>query len=130
VPARHCSIRLTRRYRAAPAEVWRALTESESLGRWLDPHFKAALEPGAVLELGPPGDGRITGSVRALEQERLLELDWEANGDVSVVRFELAADGAGTVLVLDHRLIDEPAGMAYMARWTRALDRLDTEIEP
>jgi hypothetical protein len=46
------------------------------------------------------------------------------------VRFELAGDGAGTLLVLDHRLIDEPAGMAYMARWTRALDRLDTEIEP
>jgi hypothetical protein len=101
------------------------LTESDSLRRWLDPSLEISLEEGAGFGLG-----RIAGRVRSLEPQRLLELDWDTGGDASVVRFELRTDGTETVLVLDHERVEESAGMTYMRQWTRALDRLGTEIEP
>jgi uncharacterized protein YndB with AHSA1/START domain len=71
----------------------------------------------------------IPGKVRARRPPRLLELLWEGDGDASVVRFELTEDERGTVLVLDHSLIDEAVGMAYLQRWRQSLDRLDIEVE-
>jgi uncharacterized protein YndB with AHSA1/START domain len=103
-------VRFTRRYGARPDVVWRALTEPESLRRWLDPR------------------GEITTNVRTIEPERVLELDWDVSGDRSIVRFELAVDGDQTVLVLDHRLLDERVGMTYMRLWDGALARLDEEL--
>jgi uncharacterized protein YndB with AHSA1/START domain len=102
------------------------LTESDSLRRWLDPHCDVQLEEGASFEIGAAS---LSGRVRTVEPQRLLELDWDLGRDRSIVRFELAADGNGTVLVLDHELIEESAGMAYMRQWTNALARLDRELE-
>lgn len=42
-----------------------------------------------------------------------------------VVRFELRPDGKGTVLALDHRLIDAKVGMRVMSLWESHLARLD-----
>jgi uncharacterized protein YndB with AHSA1/START domain len=127
---RHCEMRLTRRYDAAPREVWRALTDRASLGRWLARVVDADLVVGGALVLALPGDGgRIDARVREVEAERVLELDWSHAGqeERSVVRFELSADGDGTLLVLDHRRSDERLGMAYISRWSRALERFDRE---
>jgi uncharacterized protein YndB with AHSA1/START domain len=100
-----CELRFTRRYDATPAEVWAALTEPESIARWLGP---------------------VPTRVRESEPERLLELDWEPPGDEpSVVRFELIATASGTQLVLDHRRVNLAQGGLYMERWTPALRRLD-----
>jgi uncharacterized protein YndB with AHSA1/START domain len=105
-----CAVRLTRRFAAAPAEVWAALTESDSLRRWL-------------------GEGewaRLGAQERESEPERLLVLDWRPAGEnASLVRLELTPDGDGTILVLDHSVIDEVLGMAYVQRWTESLDRLE-----
>jgi uncharacterized protein YndB with AHSA1/START domain len=127
VAAGGCSVRFTRRYAASPHEVWAALTEPDSLRRWLDPGCEISVEEGASFGIG---DDRIVGRVRAVEPQRLLELDWDTRGDPSVVRFELTSDGTGTVLVLDHERIEESEGMTYMRRWTQALGRLDKEIAP
>ena len=101
-----CEVRFTRRYDATPAEVWAALTEPESIARWLGP---------------------VPTNVRAAEPERLLELDWLPAGDEpSVVRFELVArEGGGTQLVLDHRRINAVLGGPYSERWFNTLQRLD-----
>lgn len=102
-----CEVRFTRYYEATPTEVWAALTEPDSLARWL-------------------GDEAKVGRVRQVERERLLELDWlESGSEASVVRVELRRDGGGTVLVLDHRRIDALVGMRTMAWWGRQLERLD-----
>jgi uncharacterized protein YndB with AHSA1/START domain len=126
----HCEVRVTRRYDAAPAEVWDALTDPASLGRWLARAVDVQLEAGGAFVLALPGDGGlIDARVRELQAPHVLELDWRhADEDRSIVRFELAPDGDGTVLVLDHRRIDEPVGMAYITRWSGALDRLDREL--
>jgi uncharacterized protein YndB with AHSA1/START domain len=103
VTAERCSLRLTRRYAAAPDDVWSALTAPESVERWLRP------PTGVELREVRPG--------------RVLELDWP---DASVVRLELSADGDGTILVLDHSRIEATRGMRAMRRWTEALSRLET----
>jgi uncharacterized protein YndB with AHSA1/START domain len=103
-----CSARFTRRYAQAPDEVWRALTEPESLARWLRPGFDV---PQTEVEPG-----------------RVLELDWRPPGEEpSVVRIELSPDGAGTVLVLEHARIEAARGMVAMRFWVGALAGLPLE---
>lgn len=110
---RTCELRLTRHYDAPPAEVWAALNEPASLARWLGPMAAA-----------------VSGNVRALEVDRFLEVEWSPPDETpSLVRFELHADGDGTVLVLDHRRIDARAGMRAIARWERHLNRLDVLLD-
>jgi uncharacterized protein YndB with AHSA1/START domain len=100
-----CSVRLTRRYADAPAEVWKALTEPRSLARWLRPGFE--ISPSEV------------------EPGRVLELDWQPPGEEpSLVRIELGADGEGTMLVLDHSRIEARSGMGAIQFWTGTLRRL------
>ena len=120
----NCEVRITRRYQADPAEVWAALTEPTSLSRWLGRAGKIELSPGGAFEL-ELGSSALDVRVRHVEPGRVLELDWRfGNEQPSVLRFELSEDGAGTVLVLDHRQIEEPVGMAYMERWTASFRRL------
>jgi uncharacterized protein YndB with AHSA1/START domain len=124
-----CELRLTRRYEASPAEVWRALTEPASIARWLATPVDVQLVAGGTFELALPDDSRIDARVRELEPERVLELDWRHAGEQrSVVRFELRAEDGGTVLMLDHGRIEAPLGMAYISRWSGVLARLDAEV--
>ncbi len=119
-------MRLTRYYRASPAEVWAALTETSSIARWLGPVHDLDLAPGGGFELKLDSGAGLLARVRAVETERLLELDWAAPGEKpSVVRFELTPKGEGTVLALDHRLIDARVGMRAMSRWETHLTRLN-----
>lgn len=98
-----CALRLSRRYDAAPAEVWTALSD---LDRWLAP-------PDGV-------------TVRRAEPERRLELDWRPHGEPpSEVVVELRAEGTQTVVVIEHTQIDATHGMSYIAAWGRALDRFE-----
>jgi hypothetical protein len=98
-----CAVRLTRRYYTSPEEVWRALTERESVERWL---------------------GAVDAQLREVDPGRILELDI---GD-SVARIVLRPDGDSTILVLDHERIPAEAGMRFTRRWTTALERFAREV--
>ena len=121
---------MTRYYDAAPDEVWAALTQPDSVARWLAAPGEIDLSAGGSFELRL-NDGHTLGArVRAVEPARLLELDWDDVGEEpSVVRFALKSDGDATVVVLDHRRVNSRLGMRYMRRWTRHLDRLDVLVE-
>ena len=122
-------MRLTRYYRASPREVWAALTHAGSIARWLAPVGDVDLSRGSSFELQLNGGAAVRAQVRAVEVERLLELDWAPQGEEpSVVRFELEPDGEGTVLALDHRRIDARAGMRAMRLWEQHLGRLDAVV--
>jgi uncharacterized protein YndB with AHSA1/START domain len=98
-----CALRLSRRYDAAPGEVWTALSD---LDRWL----------------APPDGVRV----RRAEPERRLELDWRPPGEPpSEVVVELRAEGAQTVVVIEHTQIEATRGMGYIAAWGRALERFE-----
>jgi|SRR5215218_2040640 len=98
-----CALRLTRRYDAGPDEVWRALTEPESMARWL---------------------GAADVRLRPVEPERVLELELPD----SVARIELTPDGDRTVLVLNHERIPAAVGMRFAQRWTTTLARFGREL--
>lgn len=107
-----CEVRLTRRYDASPDEVWAALVDAESAGRWL----------------APSADTWLRG-LREVERGRVLEVDWRRGDEApSVVRVELVADGGGTKLVLDHRRVAAALGMRYIGRWTAALARFEERL--
>jgi uncharacterized protein YndB with AHSA1/START domain len=118
-----CELRLTRRYDATPAEVWEALTDAGSIGRWLAPAVDVDLAPGGAFVLANGVDARVV----EVEPGRVLELDWRVGAEQpSVVRFELREDDrGGTVVELGHARIEAPLGMMYISRWSRALDRLE-----
>jgi uncharacterized protein YndB with AHSA1/START domain len=129
---RRVSVRLTRRYDAPPAEVWAALTEPESIGRWLARPRRVELAAGGAFELQFTDDEatRLDARVTALEPERLLELDWHYPGErPSLVRIELAPDDDGTLLVLDHLRLEERLGQGYATGWTHHLERLESIVE-
>jgi uncharacterized protein YndB with AHSA1/START domain len=125
-----CEVRLTRYYGAPPDEVWAALTERDSLARWLGRPREIDVQSGGAFELQVDGEA-VNGRVRSVEPARLLELDWTAAGEEpSIVRFELNADGdGGTVLVLDHRRIAATIGMRYLTQWSSWFKRLDALVE-
>ena len=107
------SLRLTRYLDAAPADVWSALTDPASVSRWL----------------GTPAVAALAGRARTVEPGRVLEVEWNYPGEPpSIVRFELVPDEEGTMLVLDHRRLDERLCMTYAGRWERSLDRLDMAL--
>ena len=82
-----------------------------------------------ALSFESVGGGRVEARVREIEPGQVLELDWRYGGEEpSIVRFELSEDGEETVLVLEHSRIDESLGMAYIARWTGAVERLGERI--
>ena len=105
------ALRFTRRYPASIEEVWRALTDPEAILRWL----------------APPDE--VETQIRTVEQGRVLELDWHRRGERdSLVRLELAADDAGTVLVLDHSRLDARVCMGYFGFWAPRLDRFGETV--
>jgi uncharacterized protein YndB with AHSA1/START domain len=124
-------IRFERRYDAAPAEVWSALTEPERLGRWLaDAELDLRVGGDYVLRFSGDDESQVTrGQVLALEPERLLELSWLYPGENdTIVRFELEPDGDGTILVLDHRGLPAEAAPGYGGGWHAHLDSLEAHL--
>ena len=103
------SVRLTRRYAASPQEVWAALTEPESVARWLGRSV--------------PGETRVT------ELERSLEIDWRPKGErPSLVRVDISPLEGGTRLVLEHMRLDERRCMRYGTAWTHAVEQLQRVV--
>jgi uncharacterized protein YndB with AHSA1/START domain len=125
-----CEVRLTRHYRAAPDEVWAALTDPDSLRRWLAAPVEIDLRSRGSFRLQLSERERMDGRVRAVEPPRTLELDWMRTGEEpSIIRFVLSPERDGTEFVLQHLRIEAQIGMRYMAVWERRLRAFDAEVE-
>ena len=115
------ALRFERRLAHAPERVWRAVTEPAELAQW----FVAPV--GWTPELGETFEGAgQSGEITALEAPRLLAWSW---GEERYA-FEIAADGAGCVLVFTH-VFDPSYGPAaqHAAGWETYLDRLDALLD-
>jgi uncharacterized protein YndB with AHSA1/START domain len=124
------AVRLERHLSDPPEVVWKALTEREQLRSWFPSDVIVSggrWEVGAAITFPfPPEviDLTLTGEVLEVDEPNVLAFTW---GD-DTLRFELAADGGGTRLVL----VDElPADSAARnaAGWEQCLDRLQG-LEP
>jgi uncharacterized protein YndB with AHSA1/START domain len=121
------AVRFSRRLAHPPEKVWRALTEDEHLLAWFPTTIDGPREAGASLEfrfrdleLAP-----MQGEIVSWQPPRLLEFTWGED----LLRFELAPDGEGTLLVLTASL-DEIGKVARdSAGWHMCLDQLVGELQ-
>lgn len=116
-------VRFVRRLAHPRERVWRALTDDEHLAAWFPTTVVGERRTGAPAQFGFPDAGTppFEGRFLAVEPPEVLELDW--GGDL--LRFDLAADGAGTVLTLTTVLADRGTGARTAAGWHVCLDALE-----
>jgi len=120
------TLRFTRRLPHPPGKVWRALTEPDHLAAWFPTTVDGERAAGAALSFTfpdlamPPMDGAML----AYEPPTLLALTW---GD-ETLRFELTADGDGTLLSFTASFDELGKGARDAAGWHSCLDRLGYDL--
>lgn len=132
-------LRLERRFAAAPEKVFAFVTETAHLiDWWLPPgtsmgdHALDLSRPGpwhCVMIHPQRGEFRMAGEVRELDPPRRVVLTMNVpgvEGDDSVVRFELAPDGAGgTRFTLVQSGLSEEMAEHGKRGWAGPLDQLE-----
>jgi uncharacterized protein YndB with AHSA1/START domain len=118
------AVRFERTYDATPEEVWAAVTEPESIRRWL--FADAVVEPraGGAFRLVWSENESAGGAVLAWEPPKVLEVEWNEGEDRTILRIEIAASNGGAVLVLDHRNLTPDIAIGLGAGWHSHLDAL------
>ena len=137
------SLALVRNLDAAPAKVWRALTEPEMLKRWMAPDdaFKVPVAEAQVrvggryhiVMISPDGEEHdVSGVYREIVPNRKLVYTWAWKTTPErepVVTIELRAAGSGTELTLRHeQFADEEARNRHEHGWKGCLARLERAV--
>jgi len=91
------------RYPHPPERVWQALTDRAELAAWLMPNDFSAREGARFrLDARPEHAEPFECEVLEIEPLRRLRTRWTVAGQPTTVTFELEADGAETVLRVEH----------------------------
>ena len=134
---------------AAPVEVvFEACTRSDLLARWFSPHAFETCEVEADVRaggrfafrmLGARGTYAAEGVYREITPPTRIVLTWRwtkgppeelPDGVISLVTFELAPDGDGTVLTLTHEgLLDQATADNHATGWSESLEKLGRLLE-
>ncbi|MDC7121328.1 SRPBCC family protein [Cellulomonas fimi] len=127
------TVRFERRYATDVDDLWTCLTEPGRVARWLGPLYGDLRVGGAYeLRMGddvPDADQNATGEVLVCDRPHRLEVTWVFPDETStLVTAELRADGDGTVLVLEHRDLQEAAARGYGGGWHACLDQLEDHV--
>jgi uncharacterized protein YndB with AHSA1/START domain len=108
---------LTEEYPHPPHRVWRLLTESTQIERWLMPNdFVPEVDRSFTMTTAPaPGfDGIVRCKVLELDPPRRMRWSWRAGSVDSTVTFELAPIVSGTRLTLRHEGF---RGLPHLLPW-------------
>ena len=121
-----------RRLEQPPDVVWRALTDPRELSMWY--MTKAVIdsrEGGAVDFISRPSSRHVTGRILTWDPPRVFEHEWKVaprgempSGEDAVIRWELRADGDGTVLHLEHRRLSRDTALGFAPGTHAFIDRL------
>ena len=124
------TIRFERRLPYPIEAVWTALTDPAQRGRWLgpttiDPRLGGRIETVAEGPPVPPQHRSIAGRILAWDPPRLFEHEWHQSiiGE-TVVRYELQADGDGTLLRFSHSGLRPRDAEGFIPGTHAYLDRL------
>src|ERR1700743_3701125 len=115
----------TRRLAHPREKVWRAVTEPEHLAVWFPQEIVGERRAGAPLRFVSPAGDAFDGQLLVFDPPSVLEFTWGPD----LLRIELAADGAGTLLTLTDTFDDLGKAARDAAGWHECLDRLGDELD-
>lgn len=126
-----------RRLDHPPQVVWDAITGPDQIQKWFLTRAKVDGKPGGSIEFWSGGGklhvkGRILtwDPPRVFEHERIAAPGaWAPDGEDSVIRWELVADGEGTILRLVHRKLDSSLAIGVAPATHILLDRLEQGLD-
>lgn len=117
------ALRFERVLNAAPARVWRALTEPAEHETWHPSPFD--LEPRVGGSVKYRGEDLDDGTVLEFQPESALAYTWGEDD----LHWELEPQGSGTLLTLTHVFDDRLKAARDGAGWHVCLDRLDRAVD-
>lgn len=126
---------LERDFRHPPAKLWRALTETPLLARWLMPNdFEPTVGKSFQFQSNPAPqwDGIIDCEVLVVEDQKRLSYRWSALGLDSVVLWTLTPIDGGTHLRMEHSGFRADQKAAYGGAnygWNRFLTNLEQILD-
>ena len=121
------TLTFTRKLAHPREKVWRAVTEPEHLAVWYPQEIVGERKAGAPLRFVTPGgtgDG-FDGQMLVFDPPSVMEFTWGPD----LLRIELAADGAGTVLTLTDTFDDMGKAARDAAGWHECLERLTGDLD-
>jgi uncharacterized protein YndB with AHSA1/START domain len=119
------TLTFTRRLAHPPEKVWRAVTEPEHLAAWYPQEIVGERRAGAALRfVTSSGDG-FDGQLLVFDPPAVMEFTWGTD----VLRIELRADGAGTLLTLTDTFGELGKAARDGAGWHECLERLAADLD-
>ncbi|MEZ0054233.1 uncharacterized protein YndB with AHSA1/START domain [Mycobacterium sp. MAA66] len=115
--------------------VWAAITEPAHRDQWMGKTQISAREGGSIETVAsgppvPPDMKRMTGRILVWDPPKVFEHEWHQQiVEPGVVRYELSADGAGTLLRLTHRGLGVPNANGFRPGTQAYLDRLEALLD-
>lgn len=114
--------------------VWTAITDPEQRRQWFGPTMIDG-RVGGQIDMVPTGpaapvaEKRMTGRILVWDPPHVLEHEWKQRPiDDGVVRYELARDGAGTVLRFSHRGLGDDDARGFLPGTHAYFDRLEAHL--
>lgn len=110
------SIKLYRKIKATPEEVYRALTNPFTIELWSGEPAVMSEEPDSEFSIL---NGEITGRNVEFEPEKMLKQQWffEGEEEESIVTIKLFPEKGGTQLQVDHHGIPDDAYENMLKGW-------------
>ena len=95
------SLKLYRKIKATPEEVYRALTNPFTIELWSGEPAAMSEEPGSAFSML---NGEITGRNIAFETDKMLVQEWDFEGEpeASTVTIRLFPEKSGTQIMVEH----------------------------
>ena len=119
------TLTFTRKLAHSREKVWRAVTEPEHLAVWYPQEIVGDRKAGASLRfVSSVGEG-FDGQMLVFDPPSVMEFTWGAD----LLRIELRADGAGTLLTLTDTFDDLGKAARDAAGWHECLDRLVADLD-
>jgi len=119
------TLRFIRRLAHPREKVWRAVTEPGHLKAWYPQEIVGERQAGAPLRfVSPAGDG-FDGQMLVFDPPLVMEFTWGPD----LLRIELEADGAGTLLTLTDTFDDQGKAARDAAGWHECLDLLASDLD-
>ena len=119
------TLRFTRRLAHPREKVWRAVTEPEHLAVWYPQQIVGERRAGAPLRFVSSAGDAFDGQMLVFDPPSVMEFTWGPD----LLRIELEADGAGTLLTLTDTFDDVGKAARDAAGWHECLDRLVSDLD-